>query len=201
MTESTNEQEKPEVTGTEHAQPDTGAEAASGANSSAPPAGDPQAEIAELKDRLLRSMAEVENIRKRAERDRQDAAKYGIASFARDLLSVADNLRRALDSLPEAEQDEKVRTFVEGVEMTERELLKVFEKSGIRRLDPLGEKFDHNFHEAMFEVPSADQPAGTVVQVIQPGYVIHDRLLRAARVGVSRAIEGTREDNKVDTRA
>lgn len=199
MTESTNQQENPEQTGTENTQPDNGAGATP--DDSATSTGDPQAEIAELKDRLLRSMAEVENVRKRAERDRQDAARYGTASFARDLLAVADNLRRALESLPEpAAQDENVRSFAEGMEITERELLKAFEKAGIRRIDPMGEKFDHNFHEAMFEVPSTDQPTGTVVQVIQPGYVIHDRLLRAARVGVARAAEGAREDSKVDTR-
>src|SRR5690606_2842340 len=124
-----------------------------------------------------------------------------ISSFARDLLGVADNLRRALESLPDAARnDENVKVFVDGMELIERELLKAFEKAGIRRIDPLGEKFDHNLHEALFEVPSADQPSGVVIQVIQPGYVINDRLLRAARVGVTRAIQPESE-NRVDTSA
>lgn len=157
-------------------------------------------EVAALKDRLLRTMAEMENLRKRGEREREDAAKYGISSFARELLTVADNLRRALDSLPaDAAAAEPIKSFADGVEMTERELLRVFEKAGIQILDPLGGKFDHNFHEAMFEVPTPDQPSGTVIQVVQPGYVIHDRLLRPARVGVSKAVSGQPEQ-KVDTK-
>ncbi|HEY8352849.1 MAG TPA: nucleotide exchange factor GrpE [Sphingomonadales bacterium] len=173
---------------------------AEGDQAAAQPA-DQSAEIAALKDRLLRTLAEMENLRKRAEREREDAAKYAISSFARDLLGVADNLRRALESLPDAARnDENVKVFVDGMELIERELLKAFEKAGIRRIDPLGEKFDHNLHEALFEVPSADQPSGVVIQVIQPGYVINDRLLRAARVGVTRAIQPESE-NRVDTSA
>ena len=146
-----------------------------------------EAELAETKDRLLRALAETENVRRRAERERADAARYGGASLAKELLNVADNLRRALDALP-AEQaaDERTRTLLQGVAATERELLAAFERSGIRRIDPLGERFDHNLHQAIFEVESSAQPPGTVVQVLQPGYVMHDRLLRPAMVAVAK---------------
>jgi len=111
-----------------------------------------------------------------------------VTGFAKDLLSAADNLRRALDSLPEAEvKDERTRGLLAGVAATERELLSVFERHGIRRIDPKGEPFDHNFHQAIFEVEREDQPSGTVVEVLQPGYVLHDRLLRPAMVGVAKA--------------
>lgn len=146
-----------------------------------------EAELAEHKDRLLRALAETENTRRRAQREREDAAKYAIAGFAKDLLSAADNLRRALDSLPEAEvRDERTRSLLEGVAATERELLSVFERHGIRRIDPRGERFDHNFHQAVFEAERPDQPSGTVAEVLQPGYVLHDRLLRPAMVGVAK---------------
>jgi molecular chaperone GrpE len=146
-----------------------------------------EAELGETKDRLLRALAETENVRRRAERERADASKYGAVSLAKDLLNVADNLRRALDSAP-AEQagDEHTRNLLQGVAATERELLAAFERHGIRRIDPAGERFDHNFHQAIFEVESSGQPPGTVVQVLQPGYVMHDRLLRPAMVGVAK---------------
>lgn len=143
------------------------------------------AELAETKDRLLRALAEIENVRRRGERERADAQKYGSANLAKDLLNVADNLRRAIDSVPAEQADERVKTLLEGVAATERELLAVFERNGIRRIDPAGERFDHNLHQAIFEVESAAQP-GTVVQVLQPGYVMHDRLLRPAMVGVAK---------------
>ena len=146
-----------------------------------------EAELAEQKDRLLRALAETENVRRRAQREREDASKYAVAGFAKDLLAAADNLRRALDSLPEAEvKDERTRSLLEGVAATERELLGVFERHGIRRIDPQGEPFDHNFHQAIFEAEREDQPGGTVVEVLQPGYVLHDRLLRPAMVGVAK---------------
>lgn len=146
-----------------------------------------EAELADHKERLLRALAETENTRRRAQRERDDATKYAITAFAKDLLSAADNLRRALDSLPEAEiRDERTRNLLAGVAATERELLSVFERHGIRRVDPRDERFDHNFHQAIFEAERADQPAGTVVEVLQPGYVLHDRLLRPAMVGVSK---------------
>ena len=146
-----------------------------------------EAELAEHKDRLLRALAEAENTRRRTQRERDDAAKYAISGFARDLLSAADNLRRALDSLPEAEAgDARTRSLLAGVAATERELLGVFERHGIRRIDPRGEPFDHNLHQAIFEAERADRPPGTIVEVLQPGYVLHDRLLRPAMVGLAK---------------
>lgn len=169
---------------------------------------DAEAETASLRDKLLRALAENENIQRRARRDREDAAKYAAAGFARDMLTVADNLRRALDALPAGlrEADENVRALAEGVELTEKELLAALERHGIRRIAPLGEKFDHDRHEALFEVPTADAAPGTVVQVMEDGYMIHDRLLRAARVGVARALPGGENNGdgggqKVDTTA
>jgi len=146
-----------------------------------------EAELAESQDRLLRALAETENTRRRAQRERQDAEKYGIGRFAEGLLSVADNLRRALDSLPENEaHDDRTRSLLAGVAATERELLAAFERHGLKRIDPMGEKFDHNFHHAVFEAENSGRPAGTVVEVLQPGYVLHDRLLRPAMVGVAK---------------
>src|SRR3954453_8790600 len=133
-----------------------------------------EAEAADFKDKALRAMAEVENIRRRAQRERDDAVKYAATNIARDLLSTADNLRRALASVNEAQlADEGMKSLVTGVAATERELLAAFEKNGIRRLDPKGERFDHNFHQAIFEVENTGKPAGTVVEVLQPGYVLH----------------------------
>jgi molecular chaperone GrpE len=147
-----------------------------------------EAELAEHKDRLLRALAEAENTRRRAQRERDDATKYAISGFAKELLSAADNLRRALASLPEAEVgDERTRSLLAGVAATERELLSVFERHGIRRIDPLGERFDHNLHQAIFEVEHGDRPPGTIVEVLQPGYLLHDRLLRPAMVGVAKS--------------
>ncbi|MEK9968682.1 MAG: nucleotide exchange factor GrpE [Ferrovibrio sp.] len=147
-----------------------------------------QAEVAELKDRLLRTAAESENLRKRMEREKEDALKYGANKFAKDILTVADNLRRALESAPknEAEASEPVKNLVVGIEATERELLSVFERHGITRIDPKGQRFDPNLHQAMFEVQDPNQPSGMVVQVIAAGYMQHGRLLRAAMVGVSK---------------
>ncbi len=151
----------------------------------------PEEQIAELKDRLLRAMAETENVRRRAERDKADAAKYAIANFARDVLVIADNLHRALESTPkDIRDDDPVKNLITGVEMTEKELLAILERHGIRRIDPLDAKFDHNYHQAMFEVPGTGKPNGTVVQVVQTGYVIHDRLLRPAMVGVAKDNNG-----------
>lgn len=143
-------------------------------------------ENADLKDRLLRALAEVENVRRRAERDVADARQYAIAKFAGDVLSVADNLGRALAAMPAEVQKARgpVRTFIEGVELTERELLQVFERHGIRKLDPVGERFDPNFHEALFTVPDPSLPAGAVSKVVEPGYAIGTRPLRPAKVGI-----------------
>jgi molecular chaperone GrpE len=165
-------------------------EAASSATEPAAPAkSDPAALAAELKDRLLRTLAEMENLRKRTAREVTDARLYGVASFARDMLVVADNMRRALDTVsPElrASAQPGVKALIDGVELTERELLKALEKNGVRQFTPRGEKFDPNVHQAMFEVPNASVPAGSIVEVVQPGYMIGERVLRPAMVGVSK---------------
>jgi molecular chaperone GrpE len=160
-----------------------------------------EAENAQLKDQLLRALADTENLRRRAEREREDTSKYAIATLARDILSVADNLRRALEAMP-ADQapNDAARNLLAGVEATERELLGIFERRGIKRIEPLGERFDPNFHQAMFEVPNSGQEPGTVVQVLQPGYIIHDRLLRPALVGVAKS-DAAEAPGHVDTRA
>lgn len=147
-----------------------------------------EGEVASLKDQLLRSMAETENVRRRAQREREDGVKYAAAAVVKDLLGVADNLQRALESVPAdlAEAHEPVKNLRLGVEMTQKELQSVFERHNIQEINPLGEKLDPHFHEAMFEVEDPEKPAGTVVQVIQPGYRLHDRLLRPARVGISK---------------
>jgi molecular chaperone GrpE len=146
-------------------------------------------ENVELKDRLLRTLAEMENLRKRTEREVADARVYGISAFARDVLGVADNIQRALEATGEdwkKHADETGKALYEGVELTERDLLKAFEKHGVRRIDPQGQKFDPNLHQAMYEVPDDSVPAGTVVQVLQPGFTIGDRILRPAMVGVAK---------------
>lgn len=147
-----------------------------------------KAENAELKDKLLRTVAEMENLRRRTERDKADTAKYAISNFARDVLTIADNIQRAIDHVPDeaAEQDPALKNFREGIQVTERELLKVMERHGIARLNPEGERFDPNKHQAMFEVENSDVPEGTVVQVVQAGYIIADRVLRPAMVGVAK---------------
>jgi molecular chaperone GrpE len=150
-------------------------------------------EFQELKDRLLRTLAEMENLRRRTQRDIEEARKFAVTGFARDLLDVPDNLSRALAAVPaEArQQSEFMKNLVLGVEMTERSLLNAFEKHQIRRVDPQkGDRFDHKLHQAMFEVPTAAQPPGTVAEVVQGGYVIADRLLRPALVGVAKAAPG-----------
>jgi molecular chaperone GrpE len=158
-----------------------------------------EGELGEAQDRLLRALAETENVRRRAQRERADAEKYGFAKFAGDLLSVADNLRRALDSLPEAEaHDDRTKSLLAGVAATERELLAAFERHGLKRIDPKGERFDHNFHQAVFEVENTGRPAGTVIEVLQPGYVVHDRLLRPAMVGVAKGGAPTAEPDDPD---
>lgn len=158
-----------------------------------------ETELAEAQDRLLRALAETENTRRRAQRERIDAERYGFAKFAGDLLSVADNLHRALDSLPENEaKDDRTRSLLAGVAATERELLAAFERHGLKRIDAKGERFDHNFHQAVFEIENSGQLAGTVVEVLQPGYVVHDRLLRPAMVGVAKGGAPAAEPNGTD---
>ncbi|PWC88667.1 molecular chaperone GrpE [Azospirillum sp. TSH100] len=160
-----------------------------------------EAEVASLKDQLLRAMAETENTRRRAQRDREDASKFAVSSFAKELVSVADNLRRALDAVPAEgrEQDEMLKGLAVGVEATERQLFAAFDRAGIKKLDPAGEPFDPNFHQVMFEIENTGKAAGTVVQVLQPGYTIHGRLLREAMVGVAKG--GDAGGQHVDTKA
>ena len=150
---------------------------------------DANAKLAELKDQNLRALAETENVRRRVQRDRDEALKFATTGFAKDLLPVADNLRRALEAIPKdaLEKDEALRNFATGVEMTERLLLAALDRHQVKRIEALGQKFDSNLHQAMFEVPGSGQPAGTVVQVLEAGYTIHDRLLRPALVGIAKA--------------
>jgi molecular chaperone GrpE len=184
------------------------ASAAAAAEPAPPPAEpDPVAVAIELRDRLLRSLADMENLRKRTDREVADARLYGVTSFARDVLVVADNMRRALDAVsPELRENAQagVKALIDGVDLTERELLKALEKNGVRQFTPQGEKFDPNLHQAMFEVPDASMPAGSVVQVMQPGYIIGERVLRPALVGVSKggprtAPASATNDNKKTT--
>src|SRR3954451_17664536 len=146
-------------------------------------------ELAETKDRLLRTLADMENMRKRTEREIADARVYGISAFARDILGVADNMHRAMQALDaelRAKADEATKALLEGVELTERELMNVLEKHGVKRIEPLGQKFDPNRHQAMFEIEDASVPAGSVIQVMQAGYLIGDRMLRPALVAVAK---------------
>ncbi len=148
-----------------------------------------RAENADLRDKYLRLAAEMDNLRRRTERDVKDAKSYSVAGFARDMLAVSDNLRRALDAIPADARnggDTGLTALAEGVEMTERSMLAALERHGVRKLDPMGEKFDPHFHQAMFEVPNAEIASNTVVQVVQDGYVIGERVLRPAMVGVSK---------------
>ena len=150
-----------------------------------------EAEAAQLKDQLLRALAEAENTRRRARKEVEDTAKYAVANLAKELLAAPDNLRRALDNIPaEGRQaDALLDRLAKGVELVERDLHAIFERYGITKIEPLGQPFDHNLHQALFEVPTADHPAGTVVQVLAPGYLIYDRLLRPAMVAVAKAPE------------
>jgi molecular chaperone GrpE len=147
-----------------------------------------RAEAADLKDRLLRAHAEMENVRKRAEREKEDIAKYAVTRLARDVVSVGDNFQRAIDAVPAgaAEQDPALKSFLEGVTMTERELLNVLERHGIKRIQPVGEPFNPHLHQAVMEIARTDVPAGTIVQLFQPGFTIEDRVLRPAMVAVAK---------------
>lgn len=148
-----------------------------------------QKEAAEARDRMLRTLAEMENLRKRTAKEVADSKLYGITGFARDVLDIADNLQRALDAVPaeaRAAADPGLTALIEGVELTERSLLNALEKHGVKKLDPQCQKFDPNFHQAMYEVPDASVPSGTVVQVMQAGYTIGERVLRPALVGVAK---------------
>jgi molecular chaperone GrpE len=151
-----------------------------------------QEEVVASKDRLLRLAAEMENLRKRTEREKAEATLYAASNFARDLLSVADSLSRALAAVPPEERDvidDVMKKFLDGIELTERELMSVFQRHNIRKLETVGQKFDPNMHQAMFEVPTAERAPGTVMQEVQSGYAVGDRCLRPALVGVAKAPE------------
>src|SRR5215472_17024881 len=188
-----------------------GQETQAGPAQTAAPSSALEREHAEMKDRLLRTLAEMENLRKRTEREIADSRLYSVTSFARDMLVVADNMRRALEAVtPELRSaaESGVKALIDGIELTERELMKGLEKNGVRQFTPQGEKFDPNLHQAMFEIPDATVPAGSVVQVVQPGYMLGDRVLRPALVGVSKggpktapASAGNDNDNTAKTSA
>jgi molecular chaperone GrpE len=196
MTDTTTHEAAPENTSPETAAPDPVAALAK--------------EAADLKDRLLRTLAEMENLRRRTEREVADSRVYAVTNFARDILAVADNMERAMKALDDEireKADAGVKALLDGVELTERELIKALEKHGVRRLEPQGQKFDPNLHQAMFELPDPSVPAGTVVQVMQPGYTIGERVLRPALVGIAKggpkasasASEAPANDNSGDT--
>lgn len=151
----------------------------------------------ELKDQLMRTLAESENLRKRTIKDVDQAKKYSHISFVRDLVSSVDNFKRALDSLPEDKADlpEPIKNLIIGLEIVEKEINSTFEKHNLKQISPLGEKFDYNFHQAMFEVPTNDTDPGIVIEVSQIGYLLYDRLVRPAMVGISKKIEENNSDN------
>jgi molecular chaperone GrpE len=164
-----------------------------------------ETELSELKDRSLRALADAENTRRRSQRELGDARKYAAGGIIKDLLNVSDNLQRALESCPPElrEKDEQVKNLVTGVEMVAKDLLNAFEKHGVRKIEPLGEPFNHDFHQAMYEVENTGKPNGTIVEMLQPGYVMHDRLLRPAMVAVAKGDPNDRPvgHGRVDTTA
>jgi molecular chaperone GrpE len=164
-----------------------------------------ETELAKQKEQVLRQLAETENARRRAQREREDTIRYGASALAKDLLNVADNLQRALQSVPSdaRESDDVIKNLVIGIEMTEKELLSAMQKQGVEKIEPLGEKFSYDKHQAMFEVPGTGKPAGTIVELMQPGYIMHERLLRPAMVGVAKGDPKTPpgDVNHVDTKA
>jgi molecular chaperone GrpE len=178
-----------ESQGREGGKPEADAAAEAGNAQEIDPIAALTAEIEELKDQRLRMAAEMENLRRRTARDVKDAKSYAISGFARDMLQVSDNLERALAAVPEQAEDAMdngLKTLIEGVELTGKAMLSALERHGVRKLEPKGQKFDPNFHQAMFEVPNSEVPNNTVIEVVQPGYVIADRMLRPAMVGVAK---------------
>ena len=161
---------------------------------------DLEKQLAEMKDRALREMADAENTRRSAQKEREEVSKYAITSFAKEMLGVSDNFRRALDSAPSDIADPAIKNLITGIDATERQLLATLDRFGIKKIDPVGQPFDPNFHQVMLEVDSADHPAGTVVQTLQSGYMIHDRLLREALVAVAKKTGGS-APHAVDTSA
>jgi molecular chaperone GrpE len=163
-----------------------------------------QKELEEANDKMVRAVAETENIRRRSVKEREDSRKYAVSGFSKDILTVADNLRRALEAVPEEfASNEQLSGLIGGIEATERELLRAFEKNGITKLDSSEGVFDPNLHEVMFETPGTGQPAGTIIQTLEPGYMLHDRLLRPARVGVAKGDDSGAppETPRIDTEA
>jgi molecular chaperone GrpE len=149
----------------------------------------PSAENAGLKDKVLRTLAEMENLRRRSEKENADAKSYAITAFAREMLPFADNLARAISSVSSQDRETAspgLKSFIEGIELSERDFQSCLNRRGVKKLEPLGQKFDPNFHEALFEAPDSSVPPGTVVQVVEDGYQIGDRVLRPAKVGVAR---------------
>lgn len=147
-------------------------------------------DVAGYKDRMLRLAADMENLRKRMEREKAEATLYAASNFARDLLGVADSLSRTLAAVPPDERniiDDIMKKFLDGIEMTERELLNVFQRHNIRRVETIGQKFDPNYHQAMFEVPTSERPPGIIMQEVQSGYAVGERCLRPALVGIAKA--------------
>jgi len=147
---------------------------------------DLEKQLAEMKDRALREMADAENTRRRAQKEREDISKYAVGNFAKEVLGVADNFRRALDAAPQGITDPAVKNLIAGIDATERQLQATLDRFGVKKIDPIGKPFDPNFHQVMAEVDAPDQAAGTIVQVLQAGYMIHDRLLREALVAVAK---------------
>ena len=159
---------------------------------------DLEQKVSDLKNQLMRTLADGENLRKRTLKDVEHSKKYSHISFVKDLVSSVDNLQRALEALPEdtSSLPEPIKNLIIGLEIVEKEIISTLEKHNVRQIDPLGEKFDYNFHQAMFEVPSNDNEPGTVVQVSQKGYILHDRLVRPAMVGISKKIDENNNHEK-----
>ena len=157
-------------------------------------------EITGLKDQKLRAIAELENFRKRAEKDQSDALKYGISNFAKEIINVRDNIERAQSSISEeAKNNESIKSVIEGIDLIAQSVVSTFEKIGIKKIESLNEKFDHNLHQAMMEIENDELEPGTIVQELMPGYTLHDRLLRPAMVGVSK--KSKKNDDNADESA
>ena len=161
---------------------------------------DLEVKIKELKDQLMRTLADGENLRKRTLKEVEQAKKYSHISFVRDLVSSVDNLKRALDSIPEDKSNlsEPIKNLILGLEIVEKEIVTTLEKNNIKQISPLGEKFDYNFHQAMFEIPTNDCDPGLVVEVSQNGYLLYDRLVRPAMVGISKKIEEKKDNQETE---
>lgn len=163
-----------------------------------------QQQLAAVKDQGLRALAEADNTRKRAIKDREDASKYAISNFARDLLDYTDNFKRAIDAIPEdlkTSGDDRITNLLTGLEAMQRQLLQTLDKNGVKKIEPRDEPFNPHFHEVMFEVPGTGKPAGTIIQLVDAGYILHDRLLRPARVGVAKDDGTNGNSHKFDTQA